>query len=148
MQYCIKFNDQIKDIEHDEDKLQQFIQFVSNKFGRKNEIINEIVNPYITVIYSINRDGKKDGFYIRLIEGKLGDFVQYKNGLYHGYSYHWYESGKKHVESKFHMNAPDNYYTKWDQDGKILEVTRYESSFIKFSIELDDENSIERLQVR
>ena len=134
--------------EHDKDKLEQFIKFVSTKFGRKNEIIREIVNPYITIIYSINRERKKDGFYIRLIEGKLGDFVQYKNGLYHGYSYHWYENGKKHVESKFHMNAPDNYYTKWDQDGKILEVTRYESSFIKFSIELDDENSIERLQVR
>ena len=147
MEYCMNPNDQIKDLEYDKDKQEQFIAFVSKKFTRKNEIIREIVNPYITVIYSMNNERKKDGFYIRLISGKLCDFVQYKDGLIHGYSYHWHENGKKNVESKYYMNAPDNYYTKWDPSGNIIEITRYESSFIKFSIELNNDNSIERLQV-
>ena len=34
MEYCMNLNDQIKDLEYDKDKQEQFIAFVSKKFTR------------------------------------------------------------------------------------------------------------------
>jgi len=147
MQYCMTDNGLIKDIEHNDQELATFIAFVSKRYARKNKIIEEYVNSTIKSIYSINNDGKKDGFLINLINNKLSSFVLMKNDKYSGYSYHWHNNGKKFIEAKYICNCPDGYRTKWDEDGNIIEIVRYESYMLKLSIELNKDNSIDDLYI-
>ena len=78
------------------------------------------------IIYYQNKEsGKIDGPHITTFNNTLVAFVQYKDGLKHGRAYSWYLTGQRQYELMYMNDGRHGYYTHWNIDGDIIEITRY-----------------------
>lgn len=81
-----------------------------------------------TIYYQNKESGKIDGPHITTFNNTLIAFVQYKDGLKHGRAYSWYLTGQRQYELTYMNDGRHGYYTHWNIDGDIIEITRYSNS--------------------
>lgn len=115
---------------------------IFGKVPKDHQVLQENNGLGWVYTYMVDSSNNWDGFRISQYNNNLISITKYEHNIRNGRFYSWHHNGVRKSETLFINDVPHGYFSEWNDDGEVINITRYDyGRFDGFHLEYNHENN-------